>query len=188
VLPTDSTAGFRGDDDGARRLTASSGDGTRPESPRGCCEARERAQNTPECSSPPRVAPGVLHDGGKATDGRRVRGSGDGGARVLKAAARRRAARGRAAPLNRRRGRPGERDHGGHNMDTESGSNPSSTPARSAGAAGGTTGGSRPSAATRGEREAGRAGPEAGWAVRARVREAGLPALAAETREKIEGG
>jgi hypothetical protein len=84
VLPADSTASFRGDDDGARRRTASGGGGARPARPRGCCEAQEHAQNALGCSSPPRAAPGVLHDGRKATDGR---SSGSGAARVSATAA-----------------------------------------------------------------------------------------------------
>jgi hypothetical protein len=102
VLPADSTAGFRCDDDGAWRRTASGGGGARPASPGGCCEAWERVQNAPGCSSPPRAALGMLHDGGKATDGW---SSGGGAVRVsatavaaMGHAAQDRAARGRAAP------------------------------------------------------------------------------------------
>jgi hypothetical protein len=69
VRPADSTAGFWGGDDGARRLTASSGGDASPASLGVCCEARNRAQNAPACPSPPRAAPEVLHGGGKATDG-----------------------------------------------------------------------------------------------------------------------
>jgi hypothetical protein len=69
VHPADSTAGFRGVDDGARRLTVSGGGGASPASPGVCCEARNCAQNAPECPSPPRAAPEVRHGRGKATDG-----------------------------------------------------------------------------------------------------------------------
>jgi hypothetical protein len=60
----------------------------------------------------------------------------------------------------------------------ESGSNPSSTPARSAGTADGMTSGSRLSAAARGEREVDRAGPKARMGRGAGGAATGLPAMA----------
>jgi hypothetical protein len=64
---------------------------------------------------------------------------------------------------------------------------PSSTTARSAGAAGMMTGGSRPSAAARGEREAGRARPEARLGCCARCGGAGMRSWNGPKRKKVGG-
>jgi hypothetical protein len=52
VRPVDSTAGFRGGDDGARRLTASGGGGASPTSRSRRVKARERLQVAPAAPLP----------------------------------------------------------------------------------------------------------------------------------------
>jgi hypothetical protein len=68
-LAANPTADSRGGDDDAQWRTASGGGGARPANPIGCYEAQEHAQSAPGCSSPPRATAGILHDGGRATDG-----------------------------------------------------------------------------------------------------------------------
>jgi hypothetical protein len=65
VRPVDSTAGFRGGDDGARRLTVSGGGGASPASRSRRVKARERLQVTSAAPLP--------SDGGGGSSGQRRR-------------------------------------------------------------------------------------------------------------------